>query len=163
METVFLEIVNDYGMELLKALVLIAAGLLAAIVARLCSRYVNTEVKRTLARTGVLFVEQVFKDLHGEEKMAKFLEWVAARLKQYGIKFDADEMRALAEAWLAEFNGAFAKYMQDGLLLDGIDVEDLDDDQLRSLLQQMGYAYTDDMTREQLLAALDEADEAALA
>ena len=161
METAFVEIVNDYGVELLKALVLISAGLAAAIVARLCSRYVNTEVKRTLARTGVLFVEQVYKDLHGEEKMDKFLEWVAARMKNYGIKFDPDEMKALAEAWLAEFNGAFAQYLQDGLLLEGIDVEDLDDDQLRSLLQQMGYAYTDDMTREQLLAALDEADEAA--
>ena len=156
MENIVLEIVNEYGMELLKALVLISAGCLAVIVARLCSRYVNTEVKRTLARTGVLFVEQVYKDLHGEEKMAKFLEWVAARLKQYGIKFDAEEMKALAEAWLAEFNGAFAKYIQ-AELVEGICAEDMTDDQLRSALQQMGYAYTEDMTREQLLAALDEA------
>ena len=166
METVILEIVNDYGMELLKALVLITAGLAAAIVCRLCSRYVNTEVKRTLARTGVLFVEQVFKDLHGEEKMDKFLEWVAARLQQYGIKFDADEMKALAEAWLAEFNGAFAKYIQEGVLLEGIDVDDLADEQLRDVAVQAGLSrtYVDGLNRDKLLEALDTlADENALA
>ena len=38
----------------------------------------------------------------------------------------------------------------------GIDAELLTDDQLRSILRRMGYAYTDSMTREDLLAALDE-------
>ena len=42
------------------------------------------------------------------------------------------------------------------MVLDGIAVEDLDDDQLRSLLQQCGFAYTENMTREEMLAALDE-------
>lgn len=42
-------------------------------------------------------------------------------------------------------------------VLEGIAVEDLDDEQLRELLQQIGYAYTADMTREEMLAALDEA------
>ena len=44
-------------------------------------------------------------------------------------------------------------------VLDGIDVDDLTDAQLRSVLQQMGFGYTEDMTREQLLEALDEAAE----
>jgi hypothetical protein len=44
-----------------------------------------------------------------------------------------------------------------GPILEGIDVDDLTDDQLRSVLQQMGFAYTDAMTREELLDALDEA------
>lgn len=50
---------------------------------------------------------------------------------------------------LTEFGGAE--------ILPGIDAELLTDDQLRSILRQMGYAYTDSMTREDLLAALDEA------
>ena len=41
-------------------------------------------------------------------------------------------------------------------ILPGIDAEMLTDDQLRSMLQQMGYAYTDGMTREEMLAAMDE-------
>lgn len=160
METIILEIVNTYALELLKAIVLMVAGALGLIACKLSARYLNTETKRTLARTGVLFVEQVYKDLHGEAKMAKFLEWAAVQLKRYGLKFDADEMRALAEACLAEFNNAFAKY---GYIMeaDGVDVDDLDDDQLRAVLQQVGFAYTDKMTREEMLAALDEAAEQA--
>lgn len=42
-------------------------------------------------------------------------------------------------------------------IVEGIAVEDLTDDQLRSLLQQCGFTYTETMTREEMLAALDEA------
>lgn len=64
----------------------------------------------------------------------------------------------LAEGW-ADAAGAGAAVTNTGLVLEGIDVDDLDDDQLRSVLQQMGFGYTDTMTREQLLEALDEAAE----
>lgn len=67
-----------------------------------------------------------------------------------------DEMRELLEN-----NEAVAAYINSGVqILDGIAVEDLDDEQLRSLLQQCGFAYTDGMTREEMLAALDEAADA---
>lgn len=158
MDTIFLEIVNTYGMELLKAIVLLIAGTFGLISCKLANRYLNTETKRTLARTGVLFVEQVYKDLHGEAKMAKFLEYAAAQLKRYGIAFDAEEMKALAEAFLAEFNDAFNSA---AVIMDGIDVDDLNDEQLREVLKQVGFAYTDNMTREEMLAALDEAYEQA--
>lgn len=49
---------------------------------------------------------------------------------------------------LTKFGGA--------AILPGIEAELLTDDQLRSILRQMGYAYTDNMTREDLLATLDE-------
>ena len=62
-----------------------------------------------------------------------------------------DEMRELLEN-----NEDVAAYINGTLVLEGIAVEDLDDDQLRSLLQQCGFAYTEDMTREEMLAALDE-------
>ncbi len=41
-------------------------------------------------------------------------------------------------------------------IVEGVAVEDLTDDQLRSLLQQCGFTYTENMTREEMLAALDE-------
>jgi hypothetical protein len=158
MDAILLEIVNTYGMELLKAIVLLIAGTLGLIACKLANRCLNTETKRTLARTGVLFVEQVYKDLHGEQKMAKFLEYAAAQLKRYGIKFDAEEMKALAEAFLAEFNEAFTKPLP---ILEGIAVEDLDDEQLRAFMRLNGFAYTEGMKREEMLAALDELDAAA--
>lgn len=70
-----------------------------------------------------------------------------------------DEMRELLET-----NEAVAAYINSGaFILDGICVEDLDDDQLRQFLQLNGFAYTEGMTREEMLAALDEAAEATLA
>lgn len=55
---------------------------------------------------------------------------------------------------------AVAAYINGAVVMDGIDVDDLDDDQLRCVLEQIGYAYTEGMTREEMLAALDEAADA---
>lgn len=64
-----------------------------------------------------------------------------------------DEMQELLKN-----NPAVVLYLagENAVILEGVAVEDLDDDQLRSLLQQMGYTYTENMTREEMLAALDE-------
>lgn len=158
METIILEIINAYGLELLKAVTLAIAGTLGVIAAVLFLRFANTETKQRVARTAVLFAEQVCKDLHGADKMDKAMDLAAKLLKKYGIKFDKEEMKALAEAFLAQVNNAFVKHIEGELLVaDGVDVDDLDDDQLRAVLQQVGFAYTDKMTRDEMLAALDEA------
>lgn len=154
MENVFLEIINAYGMELLRAIVLTIAGAVGLIACRLFTRYADTETKRAVAKTAVLFVEQVFNDLHGKDKMAKAMEFAAAQLKRYGIKFDRAEMEALAEAALAVLNDAF---MQHAVIAEGINVDDLTDDQLREVVKQAGFAYADNMTRAEMEAALDEA------
>lgn len=62
---------------------------------------------------------------------------------------------------LLETNDDVAAYVEIGsvspvqIISDGIAVEDLTDEQLRSLLDQMGYTCTEDMTREEMLAELD--------
>lgn len=143
------EIINACSAEVARIILLAIAGLLGTVAAKL----LNTEIKRRVAKIAAQFVEQAWKALHGEEKMQKALEAAAALLAKYGIKFDAAEMRILIEAAVGEFNEVFAKSWP---ILEGIAVEDLDDDQLRSLLQQCGFAYTENMTREEMLAALDE-------
>lgn len=45
--------------------------------------------------------------------------------------------------------------LQEGLLLDGIDVDDMDDDMLRGALEQMGVTLDADCTREDMLKALE--------
>lgn len=153
MENIFLEIVNTYGPQLLGIIVKAVAAFLGILAAVLFTRHANTATKQAVAKTCVLFVEQAFKDLHGEEKMAAALTRAAQLLKNYGIKFDAGEMMVLAEAALAELNGAFMQRVE---IAEGIAVEELTDEQLRSLLKQMGFTYTEKMNREEMLAALDE-------
>lgn len=156
---IILEIINAYGLEVVKAVVMAIAGTLGIIAAVLFCRYANTETKKAVAKTAVLFVEQVFKDLHGADKMSKAMECAAKMLKKYGIKFDKEEMETLAEAALGVMNNAFYKHI-DGVELvtaEGIDVDDMTDDMLRQVLQQMGFTYTEKMTRKELLDALAEA------
>lgn len=145
-------IIETYGTKIILAAIAAIFGALGLAAKKLATKHLNTATKRTVAKIAAQFVEQAWKALHGEEKMQKALEAAAALLKKYGVPFDADEMRIFIEAAVAEFNKAFEK----PVIMEGIAVEDLDDEQLRSLLQQMGYTYTENMTREEMLATLDE-------
>ena len=148
--------INTYGSQILLAILCAIFGLLGMVVKNLAARFLDNETKRTIAKMAAQFVEQAWKDLHGADKLHKALEAAETLLAKQGIKFDADEMKILIEAAVGEFNEAF-----NNNILTGIDVEDLTDDQLRGLLKQMGFAYTENMTREEMLAALDEATDEA--
>ena len=145
-----------YGNQIILAILTIVFVAAAIVFYALARKHLDTDAKRKVAKIVVVAVEQVFDALHGEEKMSKALEYAATLLRKYGIKFDADEMRLLLESALGEANRVF-----DRLVLEGIDVESLDDDQLRALLQQMGLPAPMSFTRNELLAALDEAAEQA--
>lgn len=100
-------IINTYGTEILGALLTALAGVLGMALKRLATQYVNTETKRAIARTVVQGVEQVYKDLHGQEKLDKATEAAAAMLKENGITVTDLELRMLLESALAEFNRVF--------------------------------------------------------
>lgn len=74
---------------------------------KLATKYLDNKEKRDVARAVVQFVEQVFTDLHGKEKLHAALERAAAMLAEKGIPFSALEMETLIEAAVAEFNEAF--------------------------------------------------------
>lgn len=154
------EIVNTYGTEILGAILTALAGVVGLAIKNLATKYINTSVKRSVARTVVQGVEQLYKDLHGKEKLDKALEAAAAMLQENGITVTDLELRMLIEAAVGEFNQVFAAkpLLQ---IEDGVDVDSLTDDQLRAVLQQIGFTYTERMTRDEMLAALDEAAEQA--
>lgn len=101
----FIEIVNTYGPALVNLLNLIIFGAIGIMFGKL----LNTEVKQTIARNAMLFVEQTIKDLHGEEKMMEALKVAAQLLAKWKIKFDAKEMRTLIEAAVGAFNKGLNK------------------------------------------------------
>lgn len=72
------------------------------------------------------------------------------------IAYNGVEAKVDASAVAATAHQVALPVIQDLVLEEGIDVDDLDDDQLRYVLQQCGFAYTENMTREEMLAALDE-------
>lgn len=96
-----------YGNQILMAILCAVCGCVGYAIKNLYARYVNDDTKRSVANVAVKFVEQVWYTLHGPDKLAKALETAEALMKKKGIDFDADEMKILIEATVAEFNDAF--------------------------------------------------------
>lgn len=100
---------NEYG--LLSAIITGLASALGVLLKKVYDRtlgaYFKDKVKREVAAQVVKFVEQVYKDLHGEEKLAKAIEAAAEMLSEKGITISELELRVLLESALAELNDAF--------------------------------------------------------
>ena len=61
----------------------------------------------------VQYVEQVYKDIHGEEKLAKAVERASQILNEQGIIVSVDELETLIEATVNGFNGGFNKKVEE--------------------------------------------------
>lgn len=101
--------ISEYGTTILYAVLTALAGYLGIVVKRLYTKYVNDKTKQAVAKTVVQAIEQIYTDLHGEEKLNKALEAFSEMLAEKGITISDLEMRMLIEAALAEFNNAFEK------------------------------------------------------
>lgn len=108
---ILINFLNEYG--ILSALITAvgtALGLLAKwIYKKTIGDKITEETKKDVAALVVKYTEQVWKDLHGEEKLEKALEAFSDMLGEKGITISELEMIVLLEAALAGFNGAFEK------------------------------------------------------
>ena len=105
----FAEFINQYGLQLIYSVIVAIAGYIGIVVKNLVTKYLNDKTKLTVARTAVQYVEQVYKELHGEEKLNQALVAASEMLAEKGITVTELEMRVLIEAAVAEFNKAFDK------------------------------------------------------
>lgn len=105
----FAEFVNQYGMQILYTIITAIAGYIGIVVKNIFTKYINDKTKKDVAKSAVQFVEQVYKDMHGEEKLNAALSCAEEMLMEKGITVTALEMRVLIEAAVAEFNDAFNK------------------------------------------------------
>lgn len=106
---VFSDFISQYGPTLLYALLTAIAGYLGMVAKNLYSKYINDKTKKDVVSTVVKAVEQLYKDLGGEEKLQKALLSASEMLKEKGISVSELEMRMLIEAAVAEFKRASAQ------------------------------------------------------
>ena len=95
------EVVNQLIQILLPILATFLTGLFTYIGTRLKNAYeqkVNTETARVVVENAVRFVEQVYKDLHGKEKLEKAVEQVSQVLASKGINLSEAEINMLIES-----------------------------------------------------------------
>lgn len=113
-----MKLFDGYLIQIVLAIFLAVAAYLGVQARNLYNKYVTTEIKQAVCRTAVRFVEQVYKDIHGQEKLAQAMQRASAMLAEYGITISDTELIALLEAAVNEFNNAFNKKTQAELAVD---------------------------------------------
>lgn len=116
------EVLNQFIQILLPILATFLTGLFTYIGNRLKKVYeekVNNETAKAVVEDAVKFVEQVYTDLSGKEKLQKATEQVAEVLTSKGIKISAAEINMLIESAVYGLNeGWFDKKENQQLLKD---------------------------------------------
>ena len=100
-------IVWTYGGEIIAMVVTIILGVLGFVAKNLVKTYLNDKRKQDIAKAVVRFVEQCYKELHGEAKLKAALDMLAKLLNEKGIDATVTELKVLIEAAVAEFNDVF--------------------------------------------------------
>lgn len=100
------EIIMTYGLPALGVILTSIASYVGIKIKALYEKYVNDKIKKDVANTCVKAIEQVYKDLHGEEKYNKAVESITEMLNQKGISITELEIKMLVESTCNEFNKA---------------------------------------------------------
>lgn len=101
------EFLNAYGMQIASVLLYALLGGIGIALKNIAGKYLTDERLKAVAKTAMMAVEQLYKDLHGREKMEAALKIAAEMLADKGINANAYELRMLIEAAVGEFNAQF--------------------------------------------------------
>ena len=104
---IFTQFINEYGTTILYTILTALAGYIGIWVKSLYTKYINDKTKQDVVKTCVSAVEQLYKDLHGEEKYNKVVESVSEMLMEKDITITDLELKMLIEAAVGEFNEVF--------------------------------------------------------
>lgn len=101
---IFSQFLAQYGAEIIKTIVWAILGFVGIVIKNLYNRYITDETKRSIVRTCVFAIEQLYKNLHGEDKLNKCILAAAKLLEERGISISEEELRILIESAVGEMN-----------------------------------------------------------
>lgn len=104
------EFISVYGSTILSVILTAIAGYLGILLKRLYQKNIldsDDSTKENIVKTCVKAVEQMYKDLHGAEKLQKVLEAVSEMLAAKNITITDTELKMLIESAVGEFNDVF--------------------------------------------------------
>ena len=82
----------------LGSLLVVWFGILGTKIKNTYDNKVNTETKKEMINLSVKYVEQVYKTLHGEDKLRKAIEQATLLLNEKGISVSEVELKTLIES-----------------------------------------------------------------
>lgn len=92
-----LTIINTVITILLPVLATGLTSVISLLVLKMRSK-INSEMGAQVVNDTVKYIQQVYKDLNGEEKLQKAIETASATLQEKGIKIGETELRTLIES-----------------------------------------------------------------
>ena len=100
-----MDLLQNYLFEILATIITAIASFIGLTIKNAYTKYINTKTKKEIVKDTVNYVEQVFKNIHGEEKLNKAKEKALEWLKQKGIKISETELEILIESAVKELKG----------------------------------------------------------
>ena len=100
----FKELLSQFGAEAIKLVLAIIIGYVSIVVKNLYKKYVNTEIKKSVVKTCVRGIEQIYTDLHGEEKFNMCVSKISQILSDKGIPVSDVELSMLIESAVKKMN-----------------------------------------------------------
>lgn len=91
-------------LEYLPSVLNIIIAVIVGYVTDKCGKYVNSEVKKSVITDTVKYIEQIFTDIHGEEKLNKAKEKAIELLKEKNIGISDSELVVLIESAINKMN-----------------------------------------------------------
>ena len=89
----FEQFISEYGTTILYALLTTVAGIIGTWIGSIYKKYINDKTKEAVVRTVCKAIEQMYKDLHGEEKYNKAVESIVEMLSLKGITITELEIK----------------------------------------------------------------------
>lgn len=132
-------LLNEALKIIIPALATALAGWFAYLGNKLKNAYqekVNNETAQAVVKDVVQFVEQVYGDIHGKEKLQKAIEQVSAILKNKGINITEAEIMMLIESAVYGLNEGLTSDLKEALkdiqadtkmLMEAIDVNKVEE------------------------------------
>ena len=95
---------ESYILEIIAAILTGIASFIGIKIKKVYEEYVNTKVKKDVVDSTVKYIEQVYKDIHGEEKLNKAKEKALEWLNEKNISVSDTELEILIESAVNGFN-----------------------------------------------------------
>lgn len=93
-----MEILQNYLLEILAAIIAAVASFIGIRIKNAYTKYVDTQTKKEIVKDTVNYVEQIYKDIHGAEKLEKAKEKALEWLNEKGIRISETELEILIES-----------------------------------------------------------------
>ena len=96
-----MEFLNEIMPSLLSfvgTVVAVLFGYLGVKVKQLYNKYVDTQVEKDVVYSTVKYVEQIYTDIHGEDKLNEALKQASSILQEKGIQVSQDQLKTLIES-----------------------------------------------------------------